>query len=675
MTGYGISMFAQHAAALAASGITPEQAFARGYRSVDTKSFLERLKVTSTGRRVPGLLVPQLRVDGSTWGYQYRPDSPRERGGKPVKYETPTGQRNGIDVPPGVAASLGDPSVPLWVTEGVKKADAGALAGLCIVALPGVWSWRGNNGQGGKVAVADWHDVALGGRRVVLAFDSDVTCKQSVHLALTTLAGYLTSKGARVEYLHLPDDDLGKTGLDDFLVSGHTAADLLALVRPEPPQVREHESTLEAAGSTASPGLAGSPERVKETGQLLGEVRRWLRRFVCTMDDGDLDLLTLWAAHTHLCIETYTTPRLVLDSPVPGSGKTTVLEHFERLCHHPVQMASLSSPALLTRMLDKGLRTILIDEADRSLDPDREGVKELLAVLNSGYKRGGTRPVLVPTKDGWDVSEMPTYAPVVMAGNSPNLPEDTKSRTIRVLLMPDIDGTAEESDWELFDAEARELGTRLATWAEQVRDDVRQNRPSLPEGVIGRARERWSPLKRVAVAAGGRWPEVVDTLAVNDVERITLEREEGIVQQRPAVALLTHLHGVWRPDEAFVPTDDLIGRLVSSHPDTWGVLSSYGKELTAQRLGRMLVTSYNIHSDRSDVTGLRARGYRRAALEPAFRRFGLTLPEKPARPGETAEPATETATLSLTDDPSRCGTCGNRLHNDRCIRCLTAVAS
>ena len=44
---------------------------------------------------------------------------------------------------------------------------------------------------------------------------------------------------------------------------------------------------------------------------------------------------------------------------------------------------------------------------------------------------------------------MPTFAPVVMAGNNPKLPEDTKSRSIRVLLMPDTDGTAEESDWEV----------------------------------------------------------------------------------------------------------------------------------------------------------------------------------------------------------------------------------
>ena len=37
----------------------------------------------------------------------------------------------------------------------------------------------------------------------------------------------------------------------------------------------------------------------------------------------DLDLLALWTVHTWLVAETYTTPRLLFDSPVPGSGKTT----------------------------------------------------------------------------------------------------------------------------------------------------------------------------------------------------------------------------------------------------------------------------------------------------------------------------------------------------------------
>lgn len=411
-----------------------------------------------------------------------------------------------------------------------------------------------------------------------------------------------------------------------------------------------------------------------ETGAMLDEVRAWLSRFICTMHDADLDLLTLWAAHTHLCVETYTTPRLVLDSPVPGAGKTTTLEHLERLCLYPVQIASLSSPALLSRMLDAGMRTVLIDEADRSLRPDKEGVAELLAVLNSGYKRGGTRPVLTPTKDGWTVSEMPTYAPVVMAGNNPQLPEDTRSRSIRVLLLPDLSGRVDESDWELIDEDARQLGGRLADWADRVRDDVRLSRPPLPEGITGRARERWSPLKRVAAAAGGRWPAAVDALALHDKEQIEMDRDDGMIRDRPAVVLLKHLHELWPDGETFYPTSRVCRELAELHPDDWGTGSPFGKPVTAQRLGRMLATSYAVNSHRLDREG--PRGYTRASLEPVWRRMGVLGEDAPVTPdppkqtgasgaacatgapdnGATHTPSAESGTVSAA-----CATCSEPL--------------
>src|SRR5690606_10638438 len=129
------------------------------YVSVDTKKRLENAGFERYQRSVPGMLIPLRRADGSAWGYQYRPDSPRTTtAGNTIKYETPKGQRNGIDVPLGVKEAVGDPSVPLWVTEGSRKADAAVSAGLVCVSLPGVWGWRGRNGKGGKLAVADWHD-------------------------------------------------------------------------------------------------------------------------------------------------------------------------------------------------------------------------------------------------------------------------------------------------------------------------------------------------------------------------------------------------------------------------------------------------------------------------------------------------------------------------------------
>ena len=50
-----------------------------------------------------------------------------------------------------------DPHVPLWITEGCKKADALVSHGACALDIGGVWSWIGSNAQGGKsIALPDF---------------------------------------------------------------------------------------------------------------------------------------------------------------------------------------------------------------------------------------------------------------------------------------------------------------------------------------------------------------------------------------------------------------------------------------------------------------------------------------------------------------------------------------
>nr|MDP9473208.1 DUF3854 domain-containing protein [Chloroflexota bacterium] len=139
-----------------------------------------------------------------------------------------------LDVPPAARARLGDPATPLFITEGARKADAAVSAGLCCVALLGVWNWRGTNEDGGATALPDWEYVALkgrcGGRVVYLAFDSDVMTKPAVYGALRRLRSFLQQGGAHVQAIYLPPGaDGSKTGLDDYLASGGTVASLLAL--------------------------------------------------------------------------------------------------------------------------------------------------------------------------------------------------------------------------------------------------------------------------------------------------------------------------------------------------------------------------------------------------------------------------------------------------------------
>jgi hypothetical protein len=123
--------------------------------------------------------------------------------------------------------------VPLVVTEGARKADSAASAGLCCIAVAGVWNWRGTNDAGGSVALPDWEHVALNERTVYLAFDSDVTTKPPVQHALARLKDMLQRRHSHVQVIYLPSGPNGeKVGLDDFLAAGNTKDDVLRLATP-----------------------------------------------------------------------------------------------------------------------------------------------------------------------------------------------------------------------------------------------------------------------------------------------------------------------------------------------------------------------------------------------------------------------------------------------------------
>ena len=224
-----------HADLLRASAIAPEVIEARGYRSIDVKARLKALGFSQAQCRVPALLIPSYGVDGELVTYQIRPDEPRlNSDGKTIKYETVASSSMALDIPKKTRPWLADPARPLFITEGVRKADAAVSKDLCCIALLGVWNWRGTNDHGGKMAIADWESVALNGRDVYVVFDSDVMVKRPVYQALARLKGFLEHKGAHVWVIYLPMGDGGaKVGVDDYFAAGRSVQDLLALATPE----------------------------------------------------------------------------------------------------------------------------------------------------------------------------------------------------------------------------------------------------------------------------------------------------------------------------------------------------------------------------------------------------------------------------------------------------------
>jgi Domain of unknown function (DUF3854) len=219
------------------AAIEPKVARERGYRTITTKAELERCGFGQSQRITPTLLIPIFGPMGEHRGYQHRPDEPRSKNGKVIKYEFPTSKwRMAVDVHPSLSRKrvkqndgpyfdttelpplIADPAVPLFITEGIRKADAAVSIELCCVALLGVWNWRGTNSVGGKAALPDWESIVLNSRSAYIVFDSDVMVKPQVAVALSRLKAFLEGKDAIVKVIYLPSGAHGeKVGLDDFI--------------------------------------------------------------------------------------------------------------------------------------------------------------------------------------------------------------------------------------------------------------------------------------------------------------------------------------------------------------------------------------------------------------------------------------------------------------------------
>lgn len=224
------------------SGLPADIVEERGYFSAQTKAEIERLGFARNQCLAPALVIPIYGVSGKLVSYQIRPDTPRVfANGRVAKYEHPAKSTMVLDVPRRSQRHLGDPTIPLYITEGAKKADALAARDLCAIALSGVWNWRGSNERGGKALLPDWESVALNGRSVFIVFDSDVATKEQVANAMHRLKRLLESKKSKARVVYLPQTPSGeKQGIDDFLAAGGSISDLAPFIRENvefPPRV------------------------------------------------------------------------------------------------------------------------------------------------------------------------------------------------------------------------------------------------------------------------------------------------------------------------------------------------------------------------------------------------------------------------------------------------------
>ena len=212
------------------SAISPDVIAARGYFTCDDPALLRAHGFNKAQSLTPALVVPLWNCDGERAGVAIRHAIARtDRNQKKVKYDTPQGSTLALDISPATLDLLTAKTKPLIFTEGAKKADSAAARGFPAVNLNGVWGFAAKG-----VPLPDWEKLRphLGGRLVLIAYDSDAARKRGVELAMRRLETLLKSMGATVKVVYFEDaPDGSKIGLDDFFADGGTIEKLWELAR------------------------------------------------------------------------------------------------------------------------------------------------------------------------------------------------------------------------------------------------------------------------------------------------------------------------------------------------------------------------------------------------------------------------------------------------------------
>jgi hypothetical protein len=335
---------------------------------------------------------------------------------------------------------------------------------------------------------------------------------------------------------------------------------------------------------------------------LLDDIERFTGRFLALPTPHHLVVLCLWVLHTWCVGAFYVTPRLVLDSPEPGSGKTRLLEVLALLCRNAKLTLSTTTAALYRRIAAAGDQppTVLQDEADAVFSAKTPQSEDLRALYNSGYKRGATVDRCEGDAKNMRVVEFPVFAPVALAGLAGKMPATIMDRAIPLHMRKRApDEHVAEFRGRDAEVDAAPLREQEEAWATANLEGLKAARPTMPEGVRDRPAECWEALLAVADGAGGEWPDRARAAC----KYFVLDCDPDELSF--GVRLLRDVQTVFG-DRDRVFSADIVAALVSDDESEWSDL--WGKPLDQKRLAKEL-KRYGVRSNTIRIGEGRAKGY------------------------------------------------------------------
>jgi putative DNA primase/helicase len=335
-------------------------------------------------------------------------------------------------------------------------------------------------------------------------------------------------------------------------------------------------------------------------------------------------------------------PILLVTSPEPNSGKTTLIGVLDYLVYRSLSTVGVTAAALY-RSIEKWEPTIIVDEADKLFINN----DDLRQVVNSGWTRG--QGVLRCEGENNDPYLFPTFCPKAIAMKGMKLPDTTLSRAIVIGMERKGPGEKTVNFGCQDDAGFAALRQRLARYAVDNADALAKADPVLPLGFENRKAANWRLLLAIADTAGK---------AFGRKARAAAEKISGaVVVSSTAIDLLADTRKLLEPEGA-QPKEAIssagLAAVLGNDPDSqWSEFGKARKPITQKQIAALLkpfgIFPRTVHPPKLAAD---AKGYERAWFKDAWRRYLDPETPPPSPDPEPAHRAESTADTYTTPFPT-----------------------
>jgi hypothetical protein len=271
----------------------------------------------------------------------------------------------------------------------------------------------------------------------------------------------------------------------------------------------------------------------------LDEAREFIGRFI-DASPTQLDVMTTWAAHTHVLRAFVTTPRLLFTSKEAESGKSEALQRVIDLSANGWGVSKETTKDAIRSKLDcppESKPTVSIDEVSDIFGQNghARSPHPIASYLRLGYKVGANASM---SRSGVAV-DIDVFLAAAMAGLGNAVPKDIRTRAIWIFMRV---------GWPQEDYLVREHVPQAEMLREALANFFGKHIPELEafraRGIhpklTGRKREIWEPLFAVAHVAGGSWPRRILAafldLVMDEGEHVILTPKQTVLRDMQTAA-------------------------------------------------------------------------------------------------------------------------------------------